>query len=237
MAWAARGATRAEAAFRPELALADFDRAVALAPASGQLRVFRGIGLTRLKRYDEALRELEVAATLDPLNGSLRGGGVALTALGARRYDQAAREAALAATRNPGFAGWRVIEAIAYVLGGDPARCAAMELHDPGRPIAAMCLRRLGRVTEADALIDSLQAAAETRQLSVYTLGFLGAYDAERDDVAGALGWLDRAFAISPTAFDFRFFDAGLFDRVRDDPAFAQGLERIRATVRERLDE
>jgi tetratricopeptide (TPR) repeat protein len=219
----------------PAQALADFDRAVALAPASGQVRVFRGIGLARVGRYEEALKELEVAAALDPLNGSLRGGGVALTALGGRRYDVAAREAGLAASRDPGFPGWPVIQAIAHLLAGDAQRCIGTALRDPGGPVAAICLHRLGRKAEAQALADSLTALALEGKVAIYTFGFLGAYRAELGDAAGALAWLQRAFAISPTAFDFRFLDAGLFDPVRKDPTFEQGLEAIYARIRARF--
>jgi TolB-like protein/tetratricopeptide (TPR) repeat protein len=234
-AWAARGSARVAVLARPEEALADFNRAVALAPASGGIRVLRGVALARAGRYDEALRELEVAATLDPLNGSLRGGGVALTALGGRRFDLAAREAHLAATRDPSFPGWPVVEAVAHLLNGDPARCLAMNLREPGGPVTAMCLRRVGREDEAARLADSLAAGAGQGELGIYTMSLLAAYHGQRGDVQAALGWLDRAFAASPTAFDFRFLDAGLFGAAAADPAFRRGLETIMTRVRARM--
>ncbi len=234
-AWAVLGSIRVAVSPNPDEALGDFDRSVALAPASGQARVFRGIGLARLGRYDEALREMEIAASLDPLNGSLRGGGVALTALGAHRYQLAAREASLASTRDPTFGGWRVVEAIAHLLDGNLERCLAMELPEQGGAVRAMCLRRAGRLDEAARLADSLRASAENGQATIYAMGFLGAYYGQTGDQAAALRWLERAFAVSPIAFDFRFIDAGLFDPVTADPSFRRGLETILARVRARF--
>ncbi|MEZ4587294.1 MAG: protein kinase [Gemmatimonadales bacterium] len=234
-AYAARGAVRGQIGASTTEALADLDRAVALAPASGNVRVYRGIGLARAKRYEEALKELELAAQLDALNGAVRGGGYALTALGARRYDIAAREARRAAARDPGFAGWHVIELLALGLGGDWPACAAERLPDPGGPITALCLERVGRGAEATALVDSLVTEARAGRTSIYTIGLLGAYYAARGDAAEALAWLDRAFAVSPVAFDFRFFDSGLFEPVAGTPAFQQGLATVRARVRTRL--
>jgi serine/threonine-protein kinase len=233
--WASRGAARLAIGDRPAAALEDLDRAVGLAPGSGPIRVLRGIVLARLHRYDEALREIEAGAAFDPFNASTRGGGVALTALGARSYDVAAREAGLAATRDPGFPGWRALEAVAYLLSGQPERCAAMTLADPGGPVTAMCLLKVGREAEAATLIDSLTAQAERGATAIYTLGMLGAYHAQKGDARAALDWLHRAFSRSPTALDYRLFDAGLFDPVRQDPAFARGLQAIVARVRARF--
>jgi tetratricopeptide (TPR) repeat protein len=218
----------------PEDVLLDLDRAVALAPASGKIRVFRGIGLGRAGRYDEAIRELEVAASLDPLNASLRGGGVALTALGARRYDLAAREATLAAARDPGFSGWAGIAGIAHLLAGPLERCRELVPGGLGAPVRAICRLRSGRAPVARALGDSVEREVAAGRGTIYVHSLMGAYHAAGGDVAATLSWLERGFAASPTALDFRFVDAGLFDRVRSDPAFRRGFNGIMARVRER---
>ncbi len=180
-AWVARGSSRLETGVRPELALA------------------------RMGRYREALEEMRAAVALDPLNTTTRGGGLALTALGARDYGLAAEQAGLAAKNDPGFPGWRVIEALARMLAGKPEQCVAMKLPDPDGPVTAMCLRRLGRAAEAGAMIDSLTRLAERVPLSVSTLGFLGAYHPELGDAEGTIRWLRKAHDVSPAALDFRF--------------------------------
>lgn len=234
-AWAARGAARLDTGVRPELALADFEQAAALAPADGRVRVSRGFALGRIGRYREALDEMRAAVALDPLNATTRGGGLALTALGARDYALAAEQARLAANRDPGFTGWRVIEGLALMLDGKPEQCVAMKLSEPGGPVTAICLQRLGRPAEAAAIIDSLTPLADRATLGVYTLGFLGAYQAELGDAAGTIRWLRKAYDVSPTAFDARFYSSGLFDKVKDNPVFKHGLDQILARVRSRF--
>jgi len=235
LGWASRAAARLEAGMSPELAFADVERAVALAPADGQIRIYRGVGLARLNRYDEALRELEAAAALDPYNAATRGGGYALTALAARRYDIVVREAGLAAVRDPSFIGWRVIEALGHAFAGRPQRCVAMKLSQIGGPVTAICLHLQGDSARARRAIDSIEAQSMERPLGIYTMGFVGAYHAVLGQSAQALEWLEKAYAASPSAFDFRFVQSQLFDRVRNDPVFQRGMAIITARVRARF--
>jgi serine/threonine-protein kinase len=234
LGWAARGSARLEAGVRPDLALADMDRAVALAPADGNIRVGRGIALARANRHEEALREMEAAAALDPLSAPARGGGLAVTALAARRFEIAVREARLAALRDPSFPGWRVVEALGALFAGDPGRCLEMNL-DPFTPVTAICLHQRGDTARAQALIDSLVARSEKQSLAIYTLGFIGAYYAVLGQPARAIEWLEKGYALSPAAFDRRLLQSPLFDRVRDDPTFQRGLAAITARVRARF--
>ena len=234
-AWAARGASRLETGVRPELALADLERAAALAPSDGRVRLSRGFALGRMGRHREALDDMRAAVAVDPLNATTRGGGLALTALGAREYALAAEQARLAAARDPSFTGWRVIEGLALMLDGKPDRCVAMKLSEPGGPVTAICLRRLGRAAEAAGIIDSLTPLAERSAVGVYTLGFLGAYQAELGNAVGTIRWLRQAYEVSPTAFDFRFYSCGLFDKVKDNPVFQRGLDQILARIRSRF--
>ncbi|MFN0181762.1 MAG: protein kinase domain-containing protein [Gemmatimonadales bacterium] len=235
MAWAARGAARMETWLRIEGGLADMDRAVLLAPSNATVRIYRGIALARSGRLDDALREMETAAALDPLNAATRGGGVALTALAARKYDVVIREARLAAARDPRFPGWPVIEALGHMLGGNPGQCVAMELSQFGGPVTAICLRRAGDSTRADTIVDSIEKAAMDGPVGIFTMGFLGAYYAQAGNAAKAIAWLERAYAVSPAAFDFRLLGSELFDPVRTDPAFQQGIAAIIARIRARF--
>ena len=54
-------------------------------------------------------------------------------------------------------------------------------------------------------------------------------------DVDQTLDWLERGFAWSHNAVEFRFIDSGIFDKVREDSSFQSGLERIRTRMKERL--
>jgi len=232
LGWAARGAARMETWSRPEAALADMDRALALAPASGTIRIYRGIALARLGRLDDAMREMETAAAFDPMNALTRGGGLALTALAAGRYDVVVREAGLAAARDPRFPGWRVIEALGHLLAGNAERCAGMELSEIGGPVTAMCLEATGDTARAAALVKAIEKGALDGPLGIYTMGFLGTYYARHGDAAQAVAWLERAYDRSPTAYDFRFLTSALFDRVRAEPVFQRGMAGIAARIR-----
>ena len=234
-AWAARGAARMAAGVRPSQAFADLERAVALAPSDGPIRVSRGIALGHLGRYDEAVKEMETAAALDPLNAITRGGGLAVTALAARRYDLVIREARLAAARDPSFPGWPVLEALGLLLSGKPAQCIAMKLADFGAAVTAICLERQGDRVRARQIVDSIEASSIAGPLGIYTMGFLGAYHAVVGDAAKAISWIEKAYAVSPAGFDPRLFRSELFDKVRVDPTFARGWAAVQARVRARF--
>ena len=71
----------------------------------------------------------------------------------------------------------------------------------------------------------------------VYLMGFIGSYYADLGQADKAVQWLSRAFSISPVAFDFRLLDTELFDRIRDNPVFTQGVAAIKQRVRDRFAE
>jgi TolB-like protein/tetratricopeptide (TPR) repeat protein len=235
-AWGARAMTRLYTGAPPAAALQDVERAIALAPSSGQLRNQRGIVLARLGRYADAVQDSETGAELDPLSAVTRTGSIAVTAIGARRYDVAQREAARALARDPDFQGGRIVLAVAHALGGSPGRCLELGLGERFPEVHALCLELSGRPAHADQMLAPVRDAyANGRYFGVYQLGFVAALYALRGDAAQTLQWLERAYERSPTGFDFRFLDSGLFDRVREDPAYLRGLERIRQRIRARF--
>jgi hypothetical protein len=127
-----------------------------------------------------------------------------------------------------------VIAGIAHLLAGNLERCLELVPGGLGAPVRASCLLRSGRAPEAAALADSVEREVAAGRGTIYSHSLLGAYYAEVGDVQAALSWLERGFAASPAALDFRFVDAGLFDRVRSDPAFRRGFEGIMTRVRGR---
>jgi hypothetical protein len=128
-----------------------------------------------------------------------------------------------------------VIEGIAWMLQGEPRKCVDMRLENGLGPVTAICLQAAGEAARASGLIDSLEASAARDRLGIYTLGFIGAYYARVGDPAKTVEWLSKAYAVSPTAFDTRFVDSALFDKVRSDPVFQRGWDTIRGKVRSRF--
>ena len=120
------------------------------------------------------------------------------------------------------------------------ARCVTLIL-GPHVGVRAMCLYSLGRSQEAARIVDSLHAAfaAGAMQESTFSRVLaargLAEFYAWTGDSQQALTWLERAYAISPEGESFGVLPSGIYDRVREDPRFKAGLERIRTQVYERV--
>ncbi len=214
--------------------LADFERARALQPNSGQVHLASSLGLAREGRYPEALAAAQRAAQLDPLAPAVRA-VLSLTALGARRHDIAITENRRALALEPDFAGGHAIEALAYVLDGQAARCLDLDLA-AFPETRAICLRAAGRPAEATALMDSTLAAYQAGSYGkIFQVGIAAAYFAQVPDAARTVQWLERAYGLSPLGFDFRVIDSKLFDPVRNDSQFRAALSRIREQIHQRV--
>jgi serine/threonine-protein kinase len=232
--YVARGLIRLYAWAPPETALRDLERGLALMPNAGLTHAGVSAAMARLGRWDEAMSEMQTAVQLDPLSATTHG-SAAVTALGARRYQAAIDESRRALSLEPDFVEGYAIQAVAELLLGHPERCLAFNL--AGFPeIRAICLHASGRAAEAAPIIDSLQPVyAAGGYGRVFQLGIVSAYHARRGDAPRAVEWLQRAFERSPSGFEFRVLDSGLFDPVRDDPRWQAALDTIRRTVATRV--
>ena len=63
----------------------------------------------------------------------------------------------------------------------------------------------------------------------------MASYFAWIGDASESLAWLERAYAISPMGGDLREIRSGMYDKVRDDPGFRAGIERVHAAVFQRV--
>ena len=236
--YAVRGVVLALAWGPAEGIAADFSRALTLRPNSPDVHLWYAPFLSREGRHDEALAAGRRADDLDPL---APGPKMASThsAMAARRLDVVVREAARAVALEPTLTRPRAFLAIGNVLSGHAERCMTGEL-GPYAGVRALCLHAGGRVQEAARLADSLGAAFTAgatggsfspvllaRSLAQY-YGWIG--DAEQ-----SLAWLERAFALSPVGEDFIVIDSGIYDRVRVDPRFQAGLQRLHVQIYDRV--
>jgi hypothetical protein len=102
-----------------------------------------------------------------------------------------------------------------------------------------MCLHSLGRIEESRATI-AAQAAAVVRTAGEMPLnpGGIAAdiaeYHAWIGDPAGTIEWLRRSVDFSPTA-QFLVPETATYDRIRDDPTFQAGFDRLRHEIRGRI--
>jgi eukaryotic-like serine/threonine-protein kinase len=238
-AYAARGTVMTRAWAPAEGIAVDFKRALELRPNSPDGHQWYAIFLSRQGRYDEARTEVERAVALDPLAPGVRI-AVSSVALAARRYNVAAQEAERTLVLEPSLMRVREIQALADLLSGNADRCARLVL-GPHIAVRAMCLHSLGRLREAAQIADSLGAAftAGTVGDSLYSPVIaargLAEYYAWTGNAEQSLAWLERAYAVSPEGEDLRVIASGLYDRVRNDPRFQAGLQRIHTQIYDRV--
>jgi len=230
----ARGLVRAYGWAPADVALEDLERGLALLPNAGSAHAAAAVGLMRLGRHEEALAQAQMAVQLDPLSATAHG-GYAVIALGSRRYDLAIQANRRVLGLEPNFVGGRAIEGVAQMLLGHPKECLALDLSEFPE-VRAICLNAAGRVAESAALADSVAPAYMAgRYRRIFQLGILAAYYAQRGDAARAAEWIQRAYERSPSGFEFRVIESGLFDPVRDDPRWQATLDSIHRRVFQRV--
>jgi len=222
--------------FAPAAAVvADCERAVELEPAAADGLSWCAPALSRRGDADAGFRAAEQATALDPQAAGRRT-ALAWVALSLERYSRAASEARMAWQLEPEMMLPRAVAAWALLLGGEPDRCVELEL-GPHAVVRATCLHSLGRRSEAQAIVDSVVTVLKTETLSdtvfneVVRAQDLAAYYGWTGDPRQSLEWLRRAYELSPSGVEPRVLGSALFDRVRDDPAFARAVEEIHSEI------
>jgi serine/threonine-protein kinase len=219
----------------PPQALEELRVAQRLMPSSAEVLMSAAHAVGRTGKWDIALRQAQRALALDPLSTGLRHSMITL-ALGARRYDLALEESRRARAFTAADRITTILQAYGLLLSGDAKRCLTLDLA-PWPAERAMCLLALGRTSEAERIADSL--ATRLRAGTFQALGQfadMAAYRAQRGDVAGTLEWLDAGARISPMIY-YWHLSSGLFDRIRGQPEFSAGVQRLEQGIRARLHE
>ena len=217
---------------------AGFTRALELQPNSADVHQWYALFLVREGRYAESLREAERAISLDPLAPGARIAAANMT-LAAGRHATARQEADRALALEPGLVRARELQGLADLLLNEFERCVALDL-GPNSGARAMCRYSLGRVREAEQDVDSLRASfmspapGDPGFSRVLPARALARYYAWSGNAEQSLAWLERVYAISPEGEDLVIIASGVYDKVRNDPRFQAGLQRIRAQIWER---
>jgi tetratricopeptide (TPR) repeat protein len=184
-------------------------------------------------RGDTAMALARSALTLDPLSPSIRHSVVTL-ALGERQYGQAVEWSRARLAQDPNDLIALALEGYALLLGGRAQECAARD-HGPWLAAQAICLHAAGREEEAAQVADSLQHMLEREEyVTVHQFTDLATYYAVLGDPDESLRWLERAAAHGPIIFEWNF-SSGLYDGVRQQKAFADGLERLQRQMIDRI--
>ncbi|MFN2431794.1 MAG: adenylate/guanylate cyclase domain-containing protein [Gemmatimonadota bacterium] len=224
-ALATRGHLRARVDHAWESALADFRRAIELAPSYVSAYHWYGIALTELGRLDEALRIFRRAVELDPLAPAVHGSyATALWLSG--DFDRAEEMARRANELAPELAGpLRMLSDIHAAQGRGVEALQAAERAvalspDGAIPRAALARAhaRFGQRRKALELLAELEADAEPCVPCIAEI-----YVALKD-YDGAFRWLDVRIWDSLGGFTFPKVDP-LYDPLRGDPRFTRFLE------------
>ena len=202
-------------------AIQEYERALALAPGNARILTDYGAFAVLIGRTEAGLAAAHRLLVLDPLNLTNHFGlGASLTF--ARRYGEAVRAFTDAKALTPEDVSVNMWLGIAYYLSGDfqSARVACERAGDVNGPwCLAMIYDKLGRHTEAEAMLAKVRATAGDRLAE----GYADIY-AQWGDTARALDWLDTAMRNRDPYLAYTKVNP-FFDPLRKEPRF-QAIER-----------
>jgi serine/threonine-protein kinase len=237
--YAARGYVMTRSWAPPDSISPDFKRALQLRPNAADVHQWYAQFLARQRRYDEGLDEVKRAIALDPVSPGVAV-ATGLMGLAARDYDLVKSAAARTMALEPSLLRAQAFDAIGDLLVGNASRCTTLNL-GAYTAVRALCLHSLGRTRDASQIVDSLRTAFtagianDSTFNPVITARGLAEYYAWTGNAEESLKWLDRAFSISPLGEDYQLINSALYDKVRNNPHFKDGLETIRKRTYERV--
>jgi TolB-like protein/DNA-binding winged helix-turn-helix (wHTH) protein/Tfp pilus assembly protein PilF len=201
----------------------DFRRSLELNPNSADAHVLYSMYLTFSGRFDDAIRENQLAIRLDPLNSFLNF-NLGWTYFMAKRYTEGISFMHGLQQRHPDYPFAHHHLAGLYAGQGKCAEAVAEADQDPGFDEAfvyAVC----GRLDRAFKLVHEAEKEVARGKLDPIYLAWMYAVLGRHDE---AFHWLDRAIgARSPQVVFIRVMPE--LDNIRSDPRFAVALRRVGA--------
>ena len=237
--YASRGLAVLRATGDGDRAEPDLRRALELRGGSSEIRNWYAIALSHQGRMVDAMKHLRYAVQLDPIDPTVHG-SLAQTALPARQYTVAVEERRaaadlFAATGRKPPAALAAINEYAALLQGKPQDC--LRTPDQVYPaVQAACLLALGRTDEARAAARTAEAALDTADARI-AYHLLANYYAFAGDVDQTLRVLREGVALTPFLLDPRFRNSALYDPVRNNARFRDGMRAIEEAVRARSEQ
>ncbi|MEO8726353.1 MAG: winged helix-turn-helix domain-containing protein [Acidobacteriaceae bacterium] len=214
----------AEAAFR---------RAITFDPSYAFAHRMLGVTLSHMRRHEEAASAMRRARELDPLYAMHHALSSQLAFAG-RRYSEALQFARQAIVVDPEFwIGYMQLAQVCVQLGDDDLAMDALNRagRTSGGNTKIISLRgyyfaRMGQISEAQDVLDTLQAIARERYVPPYTIALVYA-GLEQPDAA--FEWLERASEARDVHLIFLPIDPK-WDAFRSDSRFQSILKRCEFT-------
>jgi serine/threonine protein kinase/Tfp pilus assembly protein PilF len=216
---------------------AEYRRAIELNPDYATAHHRYGVFLTAMGRFDEAIAEFERARALDPLSLIIASDSARPYAF-SHHYDRAVEILRQALDMDPNFIRARAGLAVNYSLMGryDEAIVESQkafeltggQFREDGtkrtNDILAVIYATAGRKADA---IKIVAETDEQEKQGLYVYPVIRAYVySELGDKEQAFKWLEKAYAQrAPGLVDMK--TAPAFDKIRDDPRFADLVRRV----------
>ncbi len=238
--YAARGLLASRSLGPTSQAAADFRRALELQPNAPEQPSWYATILVQEGRTVEAMASAERGVSLSPYSPA-RHLALAIVALELNAYNIAVREAHRVTELEPEVTVSRALEGKALLLAGRLEQCLALDF-GPHDAVRATCLHEMGRVEEAQAIIDSVIGVirqnedADGKYTNVTRLSDIATYYAWIADVDNTIRWLDEAFEASPMGVWSRLLNTSLFRSMRETPARARHLDELAERVWRRVE-
>jgi serine/threonine-protein kinase len=230
--WLAGVATWLE--FDWEMAEREFLLTLKLNPHYAQARVFYGLFLTGMGRFDKAKEQMRIGIELDPLN-SMYQSYLGLAFLRGRQFDEAIAQFQKGLAMQPDFA-----DALSGLRGCYHHKGMYQEALDVSRRLYTATgnqdlLDALNRGNEEGGYMEAMRQAAEAlaaRSNRAYSLAIATLYT-HAGEKGKALDWLEIAF--QEKMQDLVYLNVyPTWDPLRDDPRFQELIRRMNFPVNEK---
>jgi hypothetical protein len=202
---------------------AKLDRAVALAPGSATILISHSSAPMALGQWDAAIRDLNAALALDPLN-TAASFGLGVNHLGAGHWSEAEAAFKRALDVAPNHAFVHAYLAGALLFKGE--KQAALREIDLESSEAAQCLGRaaiyyaLGRKADSDAALSTFMKRYPENAFGIAQI------HASRRESDAAFLWLERAFKQKDVSLS-QIKSAPLLNSLKGDPRYKAYLKKM----------
>ncbi len=208
----------------------EYRRAIELNPNYPPAHQWYALLLASMRRFDEALIEMERAKRVDPLSLIINS-NQGWVLYFARRYGESIAQCRRTLEIDPRFGGAHWVLGFSYLFAGDSSKAVAEEERavelsgeNPGtRATLAYAYAVAGKPAEARAILEDLLRLSQRRYVPAFWIATAFAGLGERET---AFEWLEKSYQEREGALTLLNIEPR-FDSLRPDPRFQDLVRRI----------